>query len=91
MVQKKDTELQKLSCVAFIQLFVSSSLSAQARKIGCYTKGRNMDCEGDFEDYEPEEDEEFYVYSPKSRQQEINWRLAEELYISRCMEMNFEE
>ena len=48
-------------------------------------------CEGDFEDYEPEEDEEFYVYSPKSRQQEINWRLAEELYISRCMEMNVEE
>lgn len=51
MVQKKDTELQKLSCLAFIQLFVSSSLSAQARKIGCYTKGRNMDCEGDFEDW----------------------------------------
>lgn len=37
--------------MAFISAFMSSNLSAQARKTGCYIKGRNMACEGDFENW----------------------------------------
>lgn len=50
-------------------------------------------CESDFEDYEPEdEDEDFDVYSPEAREEDsLSWRLAEERYIARCMEMNCEE
>lgn len=50
-------------------------------------------CESDFEDYEPEdEDEDFDVYSPEAREEDsISWKIAEERYIARCMEMNCEE
>ena len=49
-------------------------------------------CEADFEDYYPEEDEEVDVYCPEASEEDsIRWRIAEERYIARCMEMNCEE
>ena len=56
-VQKAGTELQKLSDMPFISharygiSSMPSNLPAQAWKTACYIKGRNMACEGDFENW----------------------------------------
>lgn len=45
-----------------------------------------------YEEYEPDEDEDLDVYDPMTKEEDsMSWRMAEERYLSRCMEMNCEE